>query len=313
MIASQAIEFLCNYNESSKCSETVRENELALFVYMTFLTIITILLNFLTVLAYCKSRRLKEKKANFMIMLLSSSDLVNGLMFNVLPYFHWKNYVTCKFHCNLEVVAVFLLLCSIGCSLMTLTVMSLERYTAICYPLYHRSEVTKGRLMKLTVALWIFVTALVASLTLQFVIFTHFIFAAFVLFIASLIFISVKIILTHKKSRRNFRIDPVAQNGRPSLQNRRDVCLNWKLTKSCLIVIFVFTLINLPYVLAISYEAFFVKNDISSDIYNILRRWAIAIILLNPSVNSIVFFWSNRELREEALSIIKQLTLLQRR
>ena len=304
MIASQAVEFLCNVNESSGYSETLRENQLALFVYMIILTVVTILPNFLTVFAYWKSRRLKEKKANFMIMLMSSNDLVSGLMFNVLLYLLWKEYNLYKVFCHLEVLMFFLLLCSIICSLMTLTVMSLERYTAICYPLYHRRKVTKRRLMKLTVALWFFTTALVASLAFQFVILTHIISAAFVFFEANLIFISVKIILTHKNSRNKFRINPVAKTG---LQNQRNASLNWKLTKLCLIVVFFFTFINLPFVLVISAEAFFVKNEISSDIHIILRKWSIAIALLNPSVNSVVFFWRNKELRQEALSIIQKL------
>ena len=310
MIASRAIEFLCNFNESSKYSEIARENQLALFVFMIILTVVTILLNSLTVLAYWKSRRLKEKKANFMIMLMSSNDLVNGLMFNVFSYVQWKEYVSCKPYCHLEVVAFFLLLCSENCSLMTLTVMILERYTAICYPLYHRSKITKGRLMKLTVALWIFSLAVVTVFALQFVLFTYFTLPAFVLFIAVLIFVNVKIILTYQNSRKKFGINCGAQNDRQSPRNQRDAPLNWKLAKSCLIVIFVFTFINLPFVLVISAQAFFV---ISSDIHVMSRKWSTVIAYMNSSVNSVVFFWSNRELRQEALSLMKQLTRLRSR
>ena len=311
MIASQAMEFLCYFNESSNHSEAARKNQLTLFVCMILLTVVTIFLNFLTVLVYWKSRQLKEKKANFMIMLMSSTDLVNGLVFIFLSYVLWKEYVLSTDHCHLGIAVFFVLLCSIGCSLMTLTVMCLERYAAICYPLYHRSKVTKGRLMKLNVVLWIFTTVLVTLLTLQSVIFRHFISVAFVLFEANLIFISVKIILANKNSRRKLRIVPFTQNGRQSSQSQRDASLNWKLAKSCLIVIFVFTFINLPFVLVISFKVF-LKNMIISDFYDILRKWSTAIAMLNPSVNSVVFFWSNRKLRKEALSVIKQLTFLRR-
>ena len=135
--------FRCEFDR--RLPKDVQASHLALFLFSLLQTISTILLNSTTIITYWKSTRLKEKTTNFMIMTLSVNDLVVGLSSNIMYLIIvWKEYSSGTTQCYIYAFQFCTQAIMSGCSLVTLVVMSFERYAAICHPFYHRTKVTKN-------------------------------------------------------------------------------------------------------------------------------------------------------------------------
>ena len=101
----------------------------------------------------------------------------------------------------------------IGVSLRALFVMNVDRYLATHYPLYHRTSVTKRKLLTfftVLIIIQITVTAistsdLIISYQLRLLIF-------FVIYIPPMLFINYKLFTIAKESRRNNEILPEVKN-----------------------------------------------------------------------------------------------------
>ncbi len=129
-------------------------NEIGL-IFNILLTILTIFLNSVTILAFMRSAHLKSKKSYFLIMLLSVNDLLVGLFGNssyvLVLITIIIGYPSCKINIAFDFVAFYLGIMSI----MTLFALNIERYLSILHPFYHRTKVTRSRLLKMVVAFWL--------------------------------------------------------------------------------------------------------------------------------------------------------------
>ena len=128
-----------------------------LCVVNVFFTFCGIFLNSLVILSFIKSSQLRKKLCHFMIMILSCVDLLavttNHPMV-VIFSIAWLNekYDSLSMLTHaLRIGNIFLTF-----SLLTLFVMSIDRYLAMAYPLFHRVSVTKRRLLTLLAFLFLF-------------------------------------------------------------------------------------------------------------------------------------------------------------
>ena len=286
-------------------SKIVVWNNLAFGMFNLCLTLATIFLNFTTIVAYMKSKVLKAKMAYLMVMMLSVNDLIVGLTSNVLfAVILLKQYSSRRTECLLNNIQIFLLLFLSGCSFKTLVVMSCERYAAICHPLLHRTQVTRKRLMKCLAFLWSL--SLVGTiLSWQFIaFFDYVIIPELISFNVFLVYVYARIYLANSKSSKsvieNRRQPDVAVNT-ASEDQRRHVMLNVRLAKSCCLAVASFVLCYLPSCI-ITNGAFKFEKDLEMSVI----VWAETLILANSSVNSIVFFWRSRPLRDQARAVLKQ-------
>ena len=284
-------------------SKLVEGNHVVFGVLNICLAIATILLNSTTIVACMKSRILKCKMAYFMVMMLSFNDLIVGLTSNVLfAAILFKEYGSKSSECLLNRIQIFLLLLFSGCSFKTLVVMSWERYAAICHPLYHRTKVTRKRLMKCLIFLWFFaiVGTVLSSLFQTF--FNYVIIPELAAFITFLLYVYIKIYLANS-TKSSINITEGRQDA--DLNNRlrdqqRKAMLNTKLAKSCFLAVISFVICYLPSGITTS-GAFKFQKDLGV----LVLVWAKTLILLNSSLNSIVFFWRSKPLREEAYAVVK--------
>ena len=287
-------------------SQMVVWNNLAFGMFNVFLTITTILLNSVTIIASVKSRLLKERMAYFTVMMLSATDLIVGLTSNPLfAAMLLKEYSSRRTDCLLKEIQIFLLLFFSGCSFKTLVVMSWERYAAICHPLFHRTKVTRKRLMKCLVFLW-FLALVCTILSVRFVIFFDYVIIPELMgFGIFLVYVYGRIYLANSKSTRNVIENGGQQDAAVKTAAKKDqphhVLLNVRLAKSCCLVVLSFVLCYLPSCI-ITNRNFKFEQDLKISV----EVWAVTLILANSSINSIVFFWRSKLLRDEACAVFKQ-------
>ena len=111
-----------------------------------------ICLNSLVIVSFWRSSLLRKKLCYFMIMILSCCDLLAVLTCHPLL----AQYAMFRLTGNVNVYSLwchthFGILANIfvGLSLLALLVMNFDRYLATYYPIFHRTSVTKGKLLGL--------------------------------------------------------------------------------------------------------------------------------------------------------------------
>ena len=131
--------------------------DLAVYVQLIFLCVVNILftfpgivLNTLVIVSILKSSQLRKKLCHFMIIVLSCSDLVTVITTHsvILIYLiSWLredyNLLPTLMLC-LDIVIVFH-----EFSFLVLLVMSIERYLGAYYPIFHRTSLTRRKLLTL--------------------------------------------------------------------------------------------------------------------------------------------------------------------
>ena len=126
-------------------------------IFNIFLTISTIFLNPVTILAYRKSALLKSKKAYFLLKLLSVNDLLVGMFGNGSFVLLLVTIIIGYRKCEIYIVLKFTAFCLAAMSVMTLLGLNIERYLSILHPIYHRTKVTKSKLLKMIIGFWLLV------------------------------------------------------------------------------------------------------------------------------------------------------------
>ena len=187
---------------------------------------------------------------------------------------------------------------SIGLSLLALFVMNFDRYLATHYPIFHRTSVTKGKLLTLFTFLVIVVITLtemttndlVASYQLGLLVFC-------IIFIPPMFFINYKFFTISRKSRKNNQIAPEIEKSF-SLKNISS-CL---LAVVCLIV-----LSAIPLSVYIVLKLTSKEKAYTLDNAHLAALWARTTSSMNSSFNCLIFYWKNKILRAEGMKVIKSI------
>ena len=134
------------------------------FVNLIFIFVVNILfffpgicLNSLVIVSFWRSVQLRKKLCYFMIMVLSCCDLLVVLTCHPLTALAAMLWLTEMFNVYPEWLVMLLHLSNICIfsSLLALLVMSVDRYLATHYPLFHRTSVTKKKLLTLFTFLYL--------------------------------------------------------------------------------------------------------------------------------------------------------------
>ena len=271
------------------------------YIQLIFLCIVNIIftffgvfLNALVIASLLKSTQLRKKLCYFMVLVLSCFDFVtvitNHPLFCLsLVFWLTENYdLLHKMEIYVHLASMFL-----GFSVSALQVMSFERYLGAYYPVFHRSSVSKRRLLTLLSVLLILFTALVIistrnlliSLPVAGIIFSIITFPPF-------IFINYKLYRISKKHGRRNAVLP-QRKSRIDLKNI-STCL---LAAACL---FFLSITVSVYIALALYDA-------STTNAKLCYFWAKTIAVMNSTCNSLIFFWKNKVLRAEGMKILKTL------
>ena len=181
--------------------------------------------------------------------------------------------------------------------------MNFDRYLATSYPIFHRTSVTKGRLLTLLAILIIVDLTLAVMSVNDFLISgqVHIIIRA-ILLIPAMLFINYKLFLVVRKSRKNKRISPEMKNT-SSLKN----------ISSCLLAVACVVVVSIP---AFVYIGLRINSTETRNTLDNKKKidlmWAITVSLMNCTFNCLIFYWKNKVLRTEGLKVLKSLKICRR-
>ncbi len=258
----------------------------------------TTFLNGVAAATIWRSRELLRKVCNFTIMIQSIVDLTIGLI--VLPLFiavlatEIAGSPNCLLmNVNEIVSAIFYLY-----QMTSLSMIHIERYFGVMYPLVHRVHVTKSRLLKYHMSVCglqsiIFALLVTVESSPKYITcITVSLLTALTLFVYVSIFCS----RVHKNHSSRSQISPESNGKRSRLLK------DLKIAKSCLLVMLSFLITTVMLTL----ELFEVRDSRDSYFEVLFKGWAAMLVFFNSTLNSIIYFWKTKKLRQQGKTMVKR-------
>ena len=277
-------------------------NDVLLLVVNATITVTTIFLNSLTVLAYWKCPQLKKTLSYFLIMILSCIDLPVGVICNSVFTAFILTRSTGNGICELYFFTLTIITALSGMSVAVLSTMSFERYLGIVHPFFHRTKLTKKRLLPFATFVW---CQWILALCFSFVNKNWYRLALIpcaLFFILFTLFTYVRILLVGRRSVPSIHESSFDRSSTEISQLTKQKFLqDKKLARSCVYVIICHFMCQVPSLAPIGLLLF----GVTPDHVIFARGWAVSCFLSNSSLNSVLFFWMNRRLKSEAVKILK--------
>ena len=260
-----------------------------------------ICLNSVVIISFWRSVQLRKKTCYFMIMILSCCDIFSILTNSPLMVLFAILWLTGNLELNSTWPYTTLRIANISFafSLLALLVMNFDRYLATSYPIFHRTSVTKKRLVILLVILIMLeVTLVVTSICFPIISRQVQVLIFFIFVTPPMLFINYKLYAVVKRSRKNSRMSQ-QMNKTFSLKN----------ISSCLLATVCFVVFFIPVFVSIGLRMSSRKSVWTFDDAYLSAIWAESIILMNCTFNCLIFYWKNKTLRTEGWKVIKSLQI----
>ena len=279
-------------------------NLIFIFAVNVFFFFSGICLNSLVILSFWRSVQLRKKLCHFMIMVLSCCDLLSVLTNSPLMALISMSWLTGKLdvnarwpHITLASTGIFPVF-----SYFALLVMNVDRYLATSYPIFHRTSVTKGKLLTL-LAILIIVEVILKVMTVNDFLISYQVHAVIfgLLLIPPMLFINYKLFLVVRKSSKNKRISPDMKK-----------TLSLRNISSCLLAAACVAAISIPWFVYVGLRINSPQTAYTLDNANLAGLWATTISLMNCTFNSLIFYCKNKVLRTEGLKVLKSLKICRR-
>ena len=280
-------------------------NLIFIFVVNILFFFAGICLNSLVIVSFWKSVQLRKKLCYFMIMLLSCCDLLVVLTYHPLTAFTAMLWLTetIKIYSGWLVILLDLSNMVLGLSLLALLVMNFDRYLATHYPIFHRTSVTKGKLLTLFIFLVIYgISISVISINDLVIQYEVGLLICCTIFILPMLFINYKLFRVARKSRRNNGIPP----------NKMKKSFSWKNISSCLLVVACLMVSFIPTFVYIGLRRTSKETQSTLDNAQLAGLWAKTISSMSSTFNSLIFYWKNKILCAEGMKVIKSMKTCRR-
>ena len=279
--------------------------EVSYFINLIFIFALNVLfffsgicLNSLVILSFWRSVQLRKKLCHFMIMVLSCCDLLavsTNHPFLALVATLWLTKEFNNVYPRWMNICLFMANILLGLSLLTLLVMNFERYLATCYPIFHRTSVTKGKLLTLLGTL-IVVELSLYLINYFFISYSVGLLVFLITISPPMLFINYKLFKIARKSRRNNGISPGIRK-----------TFSWKNISSCLLAVVCFVALAIPGFVYSGLRTESKNEKRNFDNIFIAGLWASTIISMNSTFNCLIFYWKNKILRTEGMKVIKSI------
>ena len=272
-------------------------SRIAILAINSVLMFSALLLNSVSIITIQRASMLKNKLSYFLILVQSVMDCLVGVV--SIPLF--IIYLATPFLGIQNCMAIILTfqgtLLPTGLSIITLSAMIIERYIGVIHPYYYQS-ITKRQIVTYIscfALLLVFVTALsyhvpnilrvfVPAILLPFFVFTGFVYINIYIVVRKLDHSEIRHAEHEERTRRKALLREV------------------KRANSCFLVVFCFAIFLLPIALSPIFTSLPAFNS---------RVYILTVTLsnLNSSINSVIFFWTKRLLRNEARRVLRSVCL----
>ncbi len=184
-----------------------------------------------------------------------------------------------------------------GYSMITLSVMNYERYQGIINPLAHRVKLTKKKLSSYVFSACVVYTVIILMLFSEAKIRKIIAAICILFFLISTAYVYIRIFLAAKNTHC-LQNPPNAIAGKEPTTKKKNL-KEIKLAKSCFMIFLLFVFSFLPVLITTILKT----EEFGSEKFTSVRPWTVTILMLNSSLNSVIFFWTRPILRKEALKI----------
>ena len=271
-------------------------------------------LNALVVCVFWKTPKLRLKVTYFMIMVLSTIDLLVSIIVHPLHVLNSIAEITQAAKCGYKMFYQTSAVIFSGMSFLTFFVMNCERYVSIVHPFFHLNHITKQRCLFVSSLTWIvcIVTGIAPIFALDI---QHFITVLSILVIIGTFYIYVSIFIEARRRQRGrdrsvsgvtdeLDCSHESSNGAEAIQSKKTVSFlhDIQLAKMYLLVVLSSIFLNLPNAIVL---AMYTQRVKSLDVVVHLKIWTVTLVAMNSTMNCLIFFWLNKRLRKEGWRICK--------
>lgn len=278
------------WSEAAKGGHLI--TNLFLIPSLIILGVIGSILNSLLIIAYAKNSRLRSLPSMMLITVASSDVLISTL---VEPLFAARLIMEvlgtpyCPLWTTCRLVTYF----SCGVSLLTIAIMSIERFITLAYPYRHHIILTPTRLKIIVIATWSTLFALVVS-HLRIVPQSVLLFIGAVLNLFSLVVVIGIWVWIHRLLHKHKNTIWTMQT--PSDEPRRNRKKVFRNTKTTYIVVASVLLCYFPALLLLGYFA--LSESVSFAAAFIVDPVLETLMFSNAVINPLLVLYRNRDFRE---------------
>ena len=294
-------------NKFPEQSTLVNHVAACFFSVLNMLT--TIILNSLTFATFWSSPKMRKSTSLFLVMILSGHDAMGGLASNSVFTVRLASEVFGTVECGIVFAQGVSTMVMTVTSLVAVTAINIERYIGVIHPMYHRSQLKKRTLFKFIMLFW---TATGIALALSFIYgyiilarFTTVMCSGFILFtLFAYTRIGIKVIASERQRQI---LSPSSGNDQCQTRKKHANFLKEiKLAKSCFMIVICYVLCSTPVIVFME----ILRKSLPDSYMIIAIAWCVNFVLLNSSLNSVIFFWRSRELRKETICLLKKMNIL---
>ncbi|KAK2814476.1 hypothetical protein Q5P01_000389 [Channa striata] len=146
---------LCFPQINTSCKKHARpqSESMLMYIFMSFISLLTIVLNMLVIISISHFRQL-HTPTNLLLLSLAVSDFLVGL--TVMPFqifLHEPCWFLGDLVCVLYYFLSFITVCA---SVVNMVLISVDRYVAICDPLHYSTSITQKRVRIYVLLCWIY-------------------------------------------------------------------------------------------------------------------------------------------------------------
>ena len=256
--------------------------------------------NALVVLSYFKNSRLRTL-SNIPLLSLAFSDILVTALVLPLHVTRFVEEIYGSHDCILWTFKRLASYFSTGVSLLSITVISVERFITLAYPYNYQTILTKIRMNMAVVAIWLYTFFLVVSNIglIPYIVLRAMATATVILCTCTLLAVWIWVFKLLKNHERR-----ISANQRPSvtskLETRQQTDRN---TRTSGVIVTVLILCYLPLVLMIAY--YWTEPGSFTGIY-LVTPWGETIVLAHSMFNPVYIFWRKSEFWQTARNFIRQ-------
>ena len=277
------------------------------------LTPVAVILNGLTLYTIYRCRRL-HTVSNYILCSLALNDLLSGCITQPLFAALILNMTHCGARCHLYVISTMCGYFLSSISFLSLFLISMDRYLSIFYPYtYQKITANKSAAIRVIGATWIFCLVVVVAswFTPQLAIHTYMATVLIpVIFLWSFFVHTRTLCLVRRINREVVALRRITRNARGSITNDNDHGqMTSRATKVAAMILIAMFVTYIPHNIFAVMRNYVQLTEFEHDVF----LWAVTLVLLNSTLNPLIYCWQLKELRNKILATIcclKQLRIV---